>query len=406
MPDAPAAITPSSNEAPSLRAERAPPPIAPPEPVGPPRCLELGNPERALVFNWERAAHVEAAEASKLRSLTGAGAELRALSQDIELELKNACTRIAADLDEKTGPFGDLTSACRAAESALNATRAKLGASAKTTLSVHPSVCLQSSELAAECIKSCDGREGAISCSGGASGGRCTGKCTGRCEGRPPGKCEGLCSGTCESGFSGTCEGICTGTCDGKDMKVGGSCKGKCEGRCQGEGKGTCAGGCLGGCTLDGGVCEGQCVGDCSERVQGLQCAGDLVPAQKSAACDSYCGARQVRRTQCTRAVVNVLITGAKDEQLARTLSQSLERQLPALLKLEQQLKGRKDELDRAKRTIDTELAEAKKKAKQAPYDTILPCLDKYGAAATEALSLIATAERSLGQVSQAAQRK
>jgi hypothetical protein len=370
----------------------------------PPRCLEVGNPERTLVFDWQREARLDAATASKVRGLTGTAAEVKGLANELEVELRNACSRLAMELGIK-GPFPTSDAACQGALDGIRATREKLGPGARVTVRTHAPVCLQSTVLAADCVKRCESREVEVKCAAGPSGGRCAGLCDGACEGRAPGKCGGVCEGACETGFTGTCSGICKGTCNGKDMKAGGECSGKCEGACEGTAKGECKGTCRGGCRLKGAVCDGQCLGTCAAPPRDLFCTGDLATPKLDPACAAYCSSRALRRAACTGGVAGVLVTGAKDFNVATQYTNALERHLPALLRVEEHLKGRKDDFDRARAAVDGGLA-ALTKAASPSTTPLMTCLNGYGHAASEATTSLAATTRTATRVVQAAQGK
>lgn len=216
--------------------------------------------------------------------------------------------------------------------------------------------------------------------------------------------CYGTCLGRCEAGFSGTCDGTCRGKCDGRDLRPAGECKGKCEGSCDAVGKGECKGRCAGGCQLRGAACAGVCTGRCSVPITDPKCLGSVKLASTSAECSSYCEMRAVHRMPCGSAQVDVRVGGAKDN-LALAYAGTIERYLPAVLKIEQQLRGRLDALNKAKAAVADGL-----KAITTDGGTAMPalssCVFSYDKAAVEGVTSLLGNYRSVTELSAAAKAR
>jgi hypothetical protein len=340
----------------------------------PPSCPDLASPEKVYAFAWDKSFQVEPALAAKLKGLTGAAAETRALAAEIEGELKAACIGMATLLGAK-GPFASADVTCQAAVDALRATRAKLGPAAKINVNVHRPVCPAPFDAMAECAQACGGGDKPeVTCEGGQITGRCADKCDGECALKAAAKCEGSCEGRCDAGFSGTCTGTCKGKCNGAALKAG-TCTGKCEGTCEGFGRGTCNGTCQGGCEGKTNACQGLCLGKCSSALQDRQCTTGLAKvASLGPECAAYCGTRDVRKSVCTPAVVNITVKGAKDSAAGTQYEQVIERSLPAILRVEQRLKSRMETLARNQTAVSDGLkAIASGSAPQLP--ALNPCL-------------------------------
>ncbi len=180
-------------------------------------------------------------------------------------------------------------------------------------------------------------------------------------------------------------------------MKPTGECKGKCEGACNAVGKGECKGRCSGGCQLHAAACAGVCAGKCSVPVQAAQCLGSVKLAATSVECGSYCEVRAVHRTPCGAAVVDVRVDGPKDPA-AVVYAGAIERHLPALLKVEQQLKGRAEVLARAKAAVVDGLAAITKGGDPA-VPTLASCLFGYDKVAIEGVDSLVQNARSVSEV-------
>jgi hypothetical protein len=222
---------------------------------------------------------------------------------------------------------------------------------------------------------------------------------------RPPGTCDGVCQGQCESAFSGTCGGTCKGKCDGKSMAQAGECKGKCEGGCDSVGKGECKGRCFGGCVLRGAECSGVCLGKCSVKEEEPRCLGAVDLAKAAPECASYCGAQAIHRMACSPAQVDARSSGAKDPTAAATYVSAVEKHLPAILAIQQQLHGRIDSVVKAKAVVAESLKAIHESGSPA-LPGLAACLGSYDKATSEGTATLLAASRSAGQVASAAQGK
>jgi hypothetical protein len=311
---------------------------------------------------------------------------------------------MAAELGNK-GVFASAPVACQAAVDAIKSARAKLGTAAKIAVHLHPAVCPEAIDDIRECARRCSGADQApdATCAG-ATVGKCPGTCDGPCEMRAPGPCEGTCLGQCESAFDGTCEGTCKGKCDGKELKPAGECKGRCEGACDAVAKGECKGRCAGGCRLRAAACAGVCTGKCSVAVTEPRCLGSVKLAAASAECSSYCELRAVHRMACAAAQVDVLVSGTRDAS-AVTYAGAIERHLPAVLKIEQQLKGRLDALNKAKTAV-AEGLKAITRDGGAALPALSSCVFSYDKATVEGVASLLEDYRSVTDLAAAAKAK
>ena len=347
---------------------------------------------------------MEAPLAARLRGVSGTAVEIRILATQIDAELRTACAAIAAELGSK-GSFASAPVACQAAVDALKAARGKLAKPARVAVHAHPALCPEAIDDVRECAKRCAGQDQTpeATCVG-TTVGRCPGTCDGPCEVRAPGACEGTCLGNCDSAFTGTCDGTCKGKCDGIEVKPTGECKGKCEGACDAVGKGECKGRCSGGCQLHASACAGVCAGRCSVPVQAPQCLGSVKLATTSAECASYCELRAVHRSVCGAAQVDVRVDGPKDPA-ALVYTGAVERHLPAVLKVEQQITGRLDALVRAKAAVVDGL-KAITAAGGPAMPTLSSCLFGYDKATVEGVASLLQSSRSASEVAAAARTR
>jgi len=263
---------------------------------------------------------------------------------------------------------------CQAAVDALRAARAKLGPAAKITLNIHAPACPAPFDAMTECAQVCGGGDKPeVKCEGGPVTGRCVDTCDGECDLKTAAKCDGSCQGRCDAGFTGTCTGTCKGKCNGAALKAG-TCAGKCEGTCEGFGKGTCKGTCQGGCEGKTVGCPGLCVGKCSSALQQQQCNGTPKVASLGGECAAYCVTRDVRKSVCTPAIVNITVAGAKDAAASAQYEQVIERNLPAILRVGQKLKGRMETLAKNQTTVSDGL-KAITAGGSSALTTLNPCL-------------------------------
>jgi hypothetical protein len=300
-------------------------------------CPDLGSAAAAAKVDWAGMFELEAKKAAKIRSGVVAALELKALSGQIDADLRTACGGIAKDLTGAT-EFKNGKEACDAAIKALGDARAEIGANAKLAVDIVPPRCSASLDAYANCVAECevDVEPGSVKveCEGGELVGRCDAECTGTCHMAAAAKCEGTCEGSCSAQFSGSCGGSCTGKCDGKSMN-GGSCAGKCEGSCSAQASGSCGGNCEGSCKLSGSAkCSGECQGSCSVDFEAPRCTGEVKPPQASAECQASCDAKVSAKLECEPAQIAVRIEGSADAQAAIKYKATLERNLPKILKV------------------------------------------------------------------------
>jgi hypothetical protein len=352
----------------------------------PPGCPDVTEPDRVAAFAWVKDLGVDAPLGVHLRGTSGTAVEVRLLANQIETQLRTACAAMASELGSK-GPFVSSQTACQAAIDGLRTTRSKLGPAAKIGIHVHPPVCAENVETARDCAKRCSGDDAApeATCSGQTVG-KCPGACDGACEMRPPSTCDGACLGQCESAFTGTCAGSCKGKCDGKAMAQSGECKGKCEGSCDSVGKGECRGRCFGGCQLHASACNGVCTGKCSVKVEEPRCLGTV-------------------KLACGPAQVDARASGAKDPAAAAAYVGAVEKHLPAILDLSQQLKGHLESIGKSKSVVADGLKAIHESGSPA-LPGLAACLSSYDKATSEGTASLAASARSAAQVATTAQGK
>jgi hypothetical protein len=371
----------------------------------PPGCPDVTAADRVAAFQWVKELGVEPALATRLRGTSGTAVEVRLLSTAIEAQLRAACAAMASELGSK-GPFVSSQTACQAAIDGLRTTRSKLGPATKVALHVHPPLCLESIDTASDCAKRCSGDDAAPAATcAGETGGKCPGTCKGECEMRPPSPCDGACQGQCESAFTGTCAGTCRGKCDGKPLAQAGECKGKCEGGCDSAGKGECKGRCFGECQLRASECSGVCLGKCSVKEEELRCQGAVELAKAAPECAAYCAAQAIHRRVCSAAQVDARATGAKDAAAAAIYVSAVEKHLPAILSIQQQLRGRIDSLVKTKPVIAESLKAIRESGSPA-LPGLAACLGSYDKATSEGVATLVAASRSVAQVASTAQGK
>ncbi len=370
----------------------------------PPRCPEVTNPDKVAAFDWKELG-ADAPLGVQLRGTSGTAIEVRLLANQIESELRTECAAMATELGGK-GPFVSSQTACQAALDGLRTTRAKLGPGTRVAIRVHPAVCPESVEMVQSCAKRCNGDDAApaATCSG-VTVGKCPGACDGPCEMRPPNTCDGTCLGKCESAFVGTCAGTCKGKCDGKTLAAPGECKGKCDGACDSVGKGECKGKCAGGCQLKASACNGVCTGKCSVPSEDLRCLGTVKLAGTGPACAAYCDMQSIHRMTCGAAQVDARAAGAKDGAAAAAYVSAVEKHLPAILNIEQKLKGRMESVTKTKGVVADGLKAINESGSSA-LPALTACLASYDKATAEGVASLLAASRSASQVASTAQGK
>ena len=374
-----------------------------------PTCPEVTSPDKVASFAWVKELGLEGPLSVQVRGTSGTAVEVRLLANMIESELRTACAAMATELGGK-GPFVSSQTACQGAIDALRTTRAKLGPAAKIAVRVHPAVCPETMATARECARRCNGDDAMpeATCSG-VTVGKCPGACDGPCEIRPPSPCDGTCLGQCESAFLGTCAGTCKGKCDGKAMAQAGECKGKCEGACDSVGKGECKGRCVGGCQLHASACNGVCTGKCSVPIEDPRCVGTVKLAGTGAECAAYCDMQSVHRMACGPAVVDARASNVKDAKDAAAAAaayvSAVEKHLPAILKIEQQLKGHMESVAKTKSVVAGGIKAINESGSQAVAG-MAACLSSYDKATSEGTASLLASSRSAAQVATTAQGK
>jgi hypothetical protein len=349
-------------------------------------------------FDWVKELGVEAPLAVRLRGVSGAGVEAQLLSAQIEGELRPSCAAIASELGQK-GVYASAPIACQAAVDALRAARTKLGPPAKVTVDVHPALCPEAIDAAKDCAKRCNGDDQApeATCAG-ATVGRCPGTCDGACEMRPAAQCDGTCLGHCDGVFSGTCDGACKGTCNGAEMSQAGDCKGTCEGSCDSVVKGPCKGTCKGGCQVRASACSGVCAGKCSVALEDPRCSGTVKIAGIGPECGAYCEIRALHRVACGAAQVDVHVIGAKDAKARVAYEGAIERHLPAILKIEAQLKDHVAAVAKAKAAVADGLKAITDSGSPA-LPALSPCLFGYNQASVQGTDSVLASFRAATEV-------
>ena len=370
VPDPPAPSEAASAEPSPSASSSASAPLA--------HCPDLSNPDGTLAFDWQKELAVEAPIAAKLRALATAATETKAMANEIESELKVACTRLAIALGAK-GPFAGADVTCQAASDGLRTARERLGPAARVSVVTHAPICPEAQADVEACSKLCSTTEptDAPKCVG-AQVGKCAAGCDGVCEHRAAAKCEGACLGKCDNGFSGKCAGTCKGKCDGKDAKKDGACAGKCEGSCEGTGgSGECKGLCEGGCRGKALSCTGVCAGKCASPLTELACAGTLQPANVGPECIAACATRAARKATCTMATVNVTVSGAKDVAAGTAYEGAIEHALPLLLRIERRLRGRVEGIAKNQKLVGDGLKEVSQRGPGANASACLIAVEK-----------------------------
>ncbi len=295
-------------------------------------CPDMHDAEAVASFDWEKGFSLDAKTAAAIRKSIPAAVEIGGFVKRVDDDLKDACSGFATDLGQK-GTYKDAAEACKAAVTALDAARAKLGAKAKLSVQVDPPTCTVSMAPFVACAKSCGHLEASaeVSCTGGQVYGQCSGECSGDCSLEAAASCDGTCTGRCDVAATASCKGTCEGKCDGQESH--GACKGKCEGTCQADIKGgKCEGKCQGSCKLSGKAkCEGQCGGKCSVDMKAPRCSGSVKMPSLSPECMGECSLVAVLSSDCLKPVVRFSIKGAEDQAAASKLEAAVEKNLPAL---------------------------------------------------------------------------
>jgi hypothetical protein len=303
-------------------------------------CPDMAKVEAIESFDFEKEFKLKADTATKIKAGAAAAAEMKALSEKIDGDLKVACGNLAHDLGGQ-GDYKDGQEACKAANKAIADVKAKFGASAQVKLDVTEPHCGVDVHAYSDCAGHCDATvkpgKADVKCEPGKLQGQCSGKCQGECEMSAAAQCTGECRGSCDAEMKGSCAGKCNGKCDGKvlDAKANGKCEGTCDGKCDAEVKGECKGKCGGECKLSGQAeCKGTCTGSCSVEMQAPKCTGKVEPPQMSAECKAKCDASLQAKAECTPAHVVVRVVGAADAQAEAKFRSAIEKDLGAIIRV------------------------------------------------------------------------
>lgn len=303
-------------------------------------CPDMAKVEAIESFNFEKEFKLKADVAERIKTGAEAAAEMKALSEKIDGDLKSACGTLAHNLGAQ-GDFKDGQEACKAANKAIGDAKAKLGAKAEVKIDASEPHCGVEMHAYADCAGKCDAtvKPGAaeVKCEPGKLQGQCSAKCSGVCEASAAAQCSGECRGSCDADVKGTCSGKCTGKCDGKvlDAKANGRCEGTCDGKCDAEIKGECKGKCGGECKLNAAAeCKGTCTGSCTTTMQAPKCTGKVEPPQMSAECKAKCDASVQGKAECTPPHVAVRIIGATDAVAEAKFRAVIEKDLGAVIKV------------------------------------------------------------------------
>jgi hypothetical protein len=303
-------------------------------------CPDMAKVEAIESFDFEKEFKLKAEVAAKIKVGAAAAAEMKALSEKIDGDLKVACGDLAHDLGAQ-GDYKDGQDACKAAGKAIGEAKAKIGANAQVKLDVTEPHCGVDVHAYGDCAGHCDATvkpgTAQVKCEPGKLQGQCSGKCQGECEASASAQCTGDCHGSCDAEMKGTCSGKCGGKCDGKvlDAKANGKCDGTCDGKCDAEMKGECKGKCGGACDIKGQAeCKGTCTGSCSAEMQAPKCTGKVEPPQMSAECKAKCDASLQAKAECTPPHVAIRVSGATDAQAEAKFRAAIEKNLGAIIKV------------------------------------------------------------------------
>jgi hypothetical protein len=188
-------------------------------------------------------------------------------------------------------------------------------------------------------------------------------------------------------------------------MAQAGECKGKCEGGCDSVGKGECKGRCVGGCQLHASACNGVCTGKCSVKTEDPRCLGTIKLAATGPECAAYCDMQSIHRMACGAAQVDARASGAKDPAAATAYVSAVEKHLPAILDLSQQLKGHLESVTKTKKVVTGGLKAIHDSGSPA-LPALAACLSSYDKATSEGAASLQASSRSAAQVASTAQGK
>jgi hypothetical protein len=298
------------------------------------RCPELGKPDEVAAFDFAKEYVLSKDAAEKLKAAALAAIEVTQLNDKLDADLGIACSQIAHDLGDKTA-FQTGNESCAAAVKDARDARSKLGSKPVIEIVTRAPLCQTDASLMTKCASICDSSVPAekINADCEHKAGRCDGDCDGTCETKGAVKCAGSCSGTCEGPIKGECGGKCTGTCDGK--RSSGACAGTCVGTCSGGPmSGECKGTCSGACKLaKPGICDGTCSGTCTVELADAKCAGEFSTPEVSTDCRARCELAAINKNDCVEPKVGLVITGARDREVAEDMKKAVDKSFGALLK-------------------------------------------------------------------------
>lgn len=313
------------------------------------------------------------------KAFVEAGADLVAISKNMETAVLNACIGIDTDLgvtdtwtakapQNGAAPDDELTEACTQASNKIHAIL-MAGEQANVTcgLSVSGGQCTVDASVQANCEANCTAMgtctpgDVSVRCDPGELSVQCGGMCEANatCEGSASveancqGSCEADCSGTCtpptgaKIDCTGTCMGNCYGTCNGSTMN-GGSCSGTCSGQCDAACKytpgmaahcsGSCSGQCNGNCKLDANAMVNcgamvSCKGGCTGMATAPKCEGELKPPMCNidANCEASCQSHAEATATCTPPTVKLECSTNATGDIPKLVA-TLEKNLPAII--------------------------------------------------------------------------
>ena len=306
-------------------------------------CPDLASARAAARLDWQSEFSLETEPAASISGGVQAALELESFAAKLDVDLKVACSGLAAELGDKA-KHASAADACKAATSAMADAKASIGAEASYELVIIPPHCAAEMSAMADCLGECDANiepgSAKVECESGKLVGSCSAECTGSCELEAAAKCSGTCSGSCDAKFTGTCGGTCKGKCDGKKSK--GECAGECKGTCEGTAEGECKGKCDGSCEMEAAAeCSGTCRGECSVEMEAPSCEGEVKAPTASAECNARCDANVQAKVECTPAQVALQISGKVDAAAAAQYKAAIEKGMPAVLAIAVGMKDR-----------------------------------------------------------------
>lgn len=160
----------------------------------------------------------------KIHAFLVASAELDRATIELEGTVRDACVKMAGELEVPTD--GSTEVLCDRVVKELDANlEVSVSQESRLVTRTTPPVCETKVDFAAGVVAECEAKVEAdvqVSCEGSCSG-TCSGVCEGDCAVR---NAEGQCAGACE----GTCRGSCSGGCQGSaDVEASAECKAAAE---------------------------------------------------------------------------------------------------------------------------------------------------------------------------------